>query len=109
MAPTTKARVRCRQFNRGAITKYFGDKFLRLPSSPSDLKSISQLHLRVHGISRMFLLGSLDCIRTGRIARWLSSSRDLSREKRRANQSMIILEAVAGDHCLWFCWHASYG
>jgi hypothetical protein len=100
MAPTT-AKVSCRKFNK-AITKYFGGEYLRLPSA-ADLKSISALHLKVHGVPGM--LGSLDCMHTywkNCPVGWQGSF-----EGRDKGQSTIILEAVA-DHFLWF-WHASYG
>jgi hypothetical protein len=100
MAITT-AKTCCREFNR-AITKYFAHEFLRLPS-PADLKSISDLHLRVHGVPGM--LGSLDCMHTywkNCPVAWQGSFQGRDKGK-----STIILEAVA-DHCLWF-WHASYG
>jgi hypothetical protein len=100
MAPTT-ARVSCRKFNE-AMTQYFGGEFLRLPT-PSDLKSISELHLQVHGVPGM--LGSLDCMHTywkNCPVAWQGSFQGKAK-----GQSTIILEAVA-DHCLWF-WHASYG
>ncbi len=99
MAPIT-AKACCREFNR-AITKHFAHESLRLPS-PADLKSISELHLRVHGFPGM--LGSLDCMHTywkNCPVAWQGSFQ--GRDKGR---STIILEAVA-DHCLWF-WHASY-
>jgi hypothetical protein len=94
MAPTT-ARACCREFNRAMTTRHFAHEFLRLPPSAADLKSISELHLRVHGAPGM--LGSLDCMHTywkNCPVAWQGSFQGKDK-----GRSTIILEAVA-DHCL---------
>jgi hypothetical protein len=97
----TTARVSCGKFHQ-AINKCFGREYLRLPT-PSDLRSVTALHKRVHGVDGM--LGSLDCMHTywkNCPVGWQGSFQGKDK-----GQSTVILEAVA-DHYLWF-WHASYG
>jgi hypothetical protein len=97
----TTARVSCDKFHK-TINKCFGGEYLRLPT-PSDLRSVTALHKRVHGVDGM--LGSLDCMHTywkNCPVGWQGSFQGKDK-----GQSTVILEAVA-DHYLWF-WHASYG
>jgi hypothetical protein len=71
--------------------------------TPVDLKNITALHKRVHGVPGM--VGSLDCMQT----RWKNCpiAWQQSFKGRSKGMSTIVLEAAA-DYNLWF-WHAAYG
>lgn len=97
---TTTARECVTRFNQ-SIPLLFGDEYLRLPDA-QDLRSITSLHKRVHGVEGM--LGSLDCMHTywkNCPVAWQQSFCGKSKGP------TIVLEAIA-DHYLWF-WHLSYG
>jgi hypothetical protein len=99
------ARECVKQFIRVIIPYLYSQEFLRLPT-PVDLKNITALHERVHGVPGM--VGSLDCMQTRwkncPIACWQQSFRGRSK----GMSTIVVLEAAA-DYNLWF-WHAApYG
>jgi hypothetical protein len=95
------ARECVKQFIR-VIPYLYSQEFLRLPT-PTDLKNVTALHERVHGVPGM--VGSLDCMQT----RWKNCpiAWQQSFKGRSKGMSTIVLEAAA-DYNLWF-WHAAYG
>ena len=95
------ARECVKQFIR-VIPYLYSQEYLRLPT-PADLKNITALHQRVHGVPGM--VGSLDCMQT----RWKNCpiAWQQSFRGRSKGMSTIVLEAAA-DYNLWF-WHAAYG
>jgi Plant transposon protein len=98
---TTTARWACQKFN-SSMALLFRKEYLRLPSA-EDLKSITKLHEKAHGVEGM--IGSLDCMHTywkNCPVGWQQSYQGKDKVT-----STIVLEAIA-DHYLWF-WHASYG
>jgi hypothetical protein len=81
----------------------YSDEFLRIPDV-NNLKSITRLHHKVHGVRGMF--GSLDCMHT----RWKNCSKAWQQSFKSGKESggpTVVLEALS-DYHLWF-WHISFG
>ncbi len=97
------ARECLKQFIKVIPYLVYSQDYLRLPT-PADLKNITALHERVHGVPGM--VGSLDCMQT----RWKNCplAWQQSFKGRSKGMSTIVLEAAADYNLVWF-WHAAYG
>lgn len=89
------------QFDEAFKVLYLAE-YLRIPDA-SDLREISLMHEKKHGVPGMF--GSLDCWHT----EWKNCPKAWqgSYKNGKEKKPTIKMEAVC-DHHLWF-WHASYG
>jgi hypothetical protein len=96
----TYANTCCKEFDQ-AIKKVYTKEYLRIPTA-ADLKAITNLHKKVHGVDG--LLGSLDCTHTywkNCPTAWQPSY------KGKEHMPSVVLEAMC-DYHLYF-WHLSYG
>jgi hypothetical protein len=94
------ARVCCIEFDR-IIKRIYANKFLKLPSA-QEVKSIVNLHKKVHGVDGM--IGSLDCSHTI----WKNCPKAWQGSyKGKGPKPSIVMEAICDYHL--FFWHVSYG
>jgi hypothetical protein len=94
------ARVCCIEFDR-MIKRIYANKFLKLPSA-QEVKSIVNLHKKVHGVDGM--IGSLDCSHTI----WKNCPKAWQGSyKGKGSKPSIVMEAICDYHL--FFWHVSYG
>jgi hypothetical protein len=83
------------------IKRIYANKFLKLPSA-QEVKSIVNLHKKVHGVDGM--IGSLDCSHTI----WKNCPKAWQGSyKGKGSKPSIVMEAICGYHL--FFWHVSYG
>lgn len=97
----TFARECCFQFDAAFKTLYF-DEYLRIPDA-RDLKAISAMHEKKHGVPGMF--GSLDCWHT----EWKNCPKAWQGSFKNGKESKptIKMEAVCDQHL--YVWHGCYG
>ena len=94
------ARVCCIEFDR-IIKRIYANRFLKLPSA-QEVKSIVNLHKKVHGVDGM--IGSLDCSHTI----WKNCPKAWQGSyKGKGPKPSIVMEAICDYHL--FFWHVSYG
>ena len=92
----------CNKFS-DIMQHLYSEEYLRIPDE-CDIKDITNLHKKVHGIHGM--LGLLDCMHTGCKncpKAWQASFKS----GKESGGPTVVLEALA-DYHLWF-WHASFG
>jgi hypothetical protein len=83
------------------FVELYRKKYLRMPTK-SDMKRLSFLHEKIHGVPGMF--GSLDCMHT----KWKNCPMAWQGAyKGRVGAPTIVMEAVADYHC--FFWHLDLG
>jgi hypothetical protein len=86
------------------VQSLYCEEYLRVPDAV-DLKNISILHQKSHGVDGMF--GSLDCLHIGCWKNCPKAWQASFKSGKESGGPTVVLEALA-DYHLWF-WHASFG